>query len=256
MASFNKWTDRPSHRSYLRPGPTVSEEAELGDMSRRRSRALCAVVATASVLIGCGGTRTTSGTASRGEAESGASIARLALHLGAGSYAITASRTTLRGSATHGASVEVNGAFVPLHDGRWQRVLRPHVGRNRVLVEASMSGHAPVIHSIIVTRHRTPAEIEARARARREAELRAAAKREAQARTAEQQAAERTSESSSPCTNGTYVNSAGNTVCKPEESSTVPAGATAKCEDGTYSFSESRSGTCSHHGGVAAWLAE
>jgi hypothetical protein len=56
------------------------------------------------------------------------------------------------------------------------------------------------------------------------------------------------------CTNGTYENSSGNTVCKPEESSTVPAGATARCEDGTYSFSEHRSGTCSYHGGVAEWL--
>jgi len=65
-------------------------------------------------------------------------------------------------------------------------------------------------------------------------------------------------ESSSPeageCTNGTYVNSAGNRVCSPEESPTQPAGATAECEDGTYSFSESRSGTCSHHGGVTKWL--
>jgi len=56
------------------------------------------------------------------------------------------------------------------------------------------------------------------------------------------------------CTNGTYINSAGNTVCSPETSSTVPAGATAKCNDGTYSFSQSRSGTCSHHGGVGSWL--
>jgi hypothetical protein len=33
-----------------------------------------------------------------------------------------------------------------------------------------------------------------------------------------------------------------------------PAGATAQCRDGTYSFSKHHSGTCSHHGGVAAWL--
>ena len=33
-----------------------------------------------------------------------------------------------------------------------------------------------------------------------------------------------------------------------------PAGATARCRDGTYSFSQHRSGTCSDHGGVAAWL--
>ncbi|MDB5169162.1 MAG: type 3 domain protein [Candidatus Saccharibacteria bacterium] len=56
------------------------------------------------------------------------------------------------------------------------------------------------------------------------------------------------------CPNGTYVNSAGNTVCSPYESSSAPAGATARCVDGTYSFSQSRSGTCSHHGGVSTWL--
>lgn len=30
--------------------------------------------------------------------------------------------------------------------------------------------------------------------------------------------------------------------------------ATALCRDGTYSFSQSRQGTCSHHGGVAVWF--
>lgn len=30
--------------------------------------------------------------------------------------------------------------------------------------------------------------------------------------------------------------------------------ATAKCKDGTLSYSKSRSGTCSRHGGVAEWL--
>jgi hypothetical protein len=34
----------------------------------------------------------------------------------------------------------------------------------------------------------------------------------------------------------------------------APPGATARCSDGTYSFSTTRSGTCSHHGGVAVWL--
>lgn len=56
------------------------------------------------------------------------------------------------------------------------------------------------------------------------------------------------------CPSGTYVNSAGNTVCSPYSSSSAPAGATAECVDGTYSFSQSRRGTCSHHGGVATWL--
>lgn len=51
-----------------------------------------------------------------------------------------------------------------------------------------------------------------------------------------------------------YTNSAGNEVHSPAYSDTVPAGASAKCRDGTYSFSQSRRGTCSHHGGVAEWL--
>src|SRR6266404_2942380 len=57
------------------------------------------------------------------------------------------------------------------------------------------------------------------------------------------------------CTdNGTYVNRKGQTVKRPETCPTAPAGATAQCRDGTYSFSRSRRGTCSHHGGVAKWL--
>lgn len=39
-------------------------------------------------------------------------------------------------------------------------------------------------------------------------------------------------------------------------SAAPPPGATAKCRDGTYSFSQHRSGTCSHHGGVARWLVD
>ena len=54
--------------------------------------------------------------------------------------------------------------------------------------------------------------------------------------------------------NGTYKNSKGQTVKRPENCSAAPQGATAQCRDGTYSFSRSRRGTCSHHGGVAKWL--
>ena len=57
------------------------------------------------------------------------------------------------------------------------------------------------------------------------------------------------------CTsNGTYVNSKGQTVPRPENCSAAPKGATAQCRDGSYSFSQSRRGTCSHHGGVTKWL--
>jgi len=57
------------------------------------------------------------------------------------------------------------------------------------------------------------------------------------------------------CTSsGTYVNSKGQTVKRPESCSGSPKAATAQCVDGTYSFSQSRRGTCSHHGGVAKWF--
>jgi hypothetical protein len=36
--------------------------------------------------------------------------------------------------------------------------------------------------------------------------------------------------------------------------SSVPGGVTAVCNDGTYSSSQNRSGTCSHHGGVLCWI--
>jgi len=51
-----------------------------------------------------------------------------------------------------------------------------------------------------------------------------------------------------------YTNSRGNVVQSPTHYDGPPAGATAQCRDGSYSFSQSRRGTCSHHGGVARWL--
>ena len=51
-----------------------------------------------------------------------------------------------------------------------------------------------------------------------------------------------------------YENSDGIQVHRPEAAPAAPDGATAQCNDGTYSFSLHHSGTCSHHGGVSAWL--
>ncbi len=50
-----------------------------------------------------------------------------------------------------------------------------------------------------------------------------------------------------------YTNSYGNRVQSPTYYDSKPLGATALCRDGTYSFSKSRRGACSHHGGVARW---
>ncbi len=51
-----------------------------------------------------------------------------------------------------------------------------------------------------------------------------------------------------------YINVDGNKIQSPTYYPSVPAGASALCRDGTYSFSQNRRGTCSHHGGVAQWL--
>ncbi|MFI9506763.1 DUF3761 domain-containing protein [Nocardia sp. NPDC052566] len=56
------------------------------------------------------------------------------------------------------------------------------------------------------------------------------------------------------CGPDSYINSDGVCVHRPAQAPGPPSGATAKCRDGTYSFSQHRSGTCSGHGGVAAWL--
>lgn len=53
-----------------------------------------------------------------------------------------------------------------------------------------------------------------------------------------------------------YTNVDGNQVHSPAyaPSGCAAVGATAECRDGTCSFSQHHSGTCSHHGGVASWL--
>ena len=52
-----------------------------------------------------------------------------------------------------------------------------------------------------------------------------------------------------------YRNRRGEEVHSPSKtkSGDVPDGASAKCADGTYSFSRHRAGTCSRHGGVVRW---
>jgi uncharacterized protein DUF3761 len=48
-----------------------------------------------------------------------------------------------------------------------------------------------------------------------------------------------------------YTNRDGHRIAKPGQSS---AGATARCRNGSWSYSENRKGTCSQEGGVLEWL--
>lgn len=55
---------------------------------------------------------------------------------------------------------------------------------------------------------------------------------------------------------GRYISrSDGRSVHQPAKTrdGSKPAGATAHCRDGTWSFSHTHRGTCSRHGGVARW---
>ncbi|MBB5917685.1 hypothetical protein BJY24_006597 [Nocardia transvalensis] len=58
------------------------------------------------------------------------------------------------------------------------------------------------------------------------------------------------------CGAGQYENVDHACVQRPEQSATVPDGATAQCNDGAYSFSQHRRGSCSGHGGVDRWLVD
>jgi len=51
----------------------------------------------------------------------------------------------------------------------------------------------------------------------------------------------------------TYTNVDGNQISCPVVADSPPPGATAQCNDGTYSFSQHHQGTCSSHGGVAVF---
>ena len=55
---------------------------------------------------------------------------------------------------------------------------------------------------------------------------------------------------------GHYTNVDGRSVHSPTKTNdgAVPSGASAKCRDGSYSFSTHHTGTCSGHQGVEAWL--
>ena len=50
-----------------------------------------------------------------------------------------------------------------------------------------------------------------------------------------------------------YINRSGEAVPLPVYMNERPQNATAQCRNGAYSFSRSRSGTCSKEGGVAEW---
>ena len=81
---------------------------------------------------------------------------------------------------------------------------------------------------------------------------------QAQPKPAPSLAQQATAPATSPgaCAADYYRNSSGVCIHRPvrTQDSAVPQRATARCRDGSYSFSQHRQGTCSHHGGVTRWI--
>jgi hypothetical protein len=231
---------------------------------RARAVLLGAMMLVVAMPAGCGSSSLSTKASSVGSTSHPASQAKflpVALHLRQGSYSVSGARTTVSGTASKGASVSVNGTNASVRSGRWHDRLHLHIGSNQVEVRAMISGRGSTTRVIHVVRHHSAAELEALARARaRRAEVKklheaaGRARREQREREEHEEEDQESRRAPAGCPNGTYENSVGNIVCSPYESETQPAGATAECEDGTDSFSESRSGTCSHHGGVKRWL--
>jgi hypothetical protein len=65
-----------------------------------------------------------------------------------------------------------------------------------------------------------------------------------------------TSGPDAPIEQGDYVNRDGAAVHQPAHtvSGHPPIGATAECQDGSFSYSAHHRGACSRHGGVLRWL--
>ncbi len=119
---------------------------------------LCAALAGAAIALGgCGETADAGSSGGSSTARAVASTALVTLRLDAGSYSLADSTTTIRGAATRGARVTVNGHRAPLHGRRWSRTLQLHLGPNRVTVKATLLGHPTARKSITVTREKTAA---------------------------------------------------------------------------------------------------
>ncbi len=226
---------------------TQSQGGALGDRSvlgRRVPRLLFAAIVVGAIALGGCGESADAGLQGGTSVGGTASVSRVSLHLDVGSFSSDSASATISGTVTPGSKVTVNHHRASVYGHHWSEVLGLHLGENRVTVSATHDGRHSVRKTITITREKSAAEVEAEADAK-----------EIEAEPSEGSTSNSTAgPSAEECTNGTYVNSAGNTVCRPENSPTVPAGATAECKDGTYSFSQSRSGTCSYHGGVARWL--
>lgn len=76
----------------------------------------------------------------------------------------------------------------------------------------------------------------------------------AEQQSSETDPAQRPRITSPPSSSKSYVNVDGVRVPSPVFRESKPTGASARCRDGSYSFSQHRQGTCSHHGGVSEWF--
>ncbi|WIY06025.1 DUF3761 domain-containing protein [Amycolatopsis mongoliensis] len=122
----------------------------------------------------------------------------------------------------------------------------PKDAGNVGLLETPVSTYSTPAYSVPVTTETPPTTSEAPVVTTTPQAPKTTAAKPKAARTTTQAAAK-----PAECGADYYRNSDGNCVHRPSDN---PSGATAICKDGSYSYSQHRSGTCSGHGGVRTWL--
>jgi len=120
--------------------------------------------------IASGGSKKSTTTQSTTSTQVAVPVAGVELTLATGNYATTASRTTLHGTTSPGATVTVNEQPVAVHGNHWAKSVSLHEGDNTMRVSATKTGHTAAAQTIVITRHESQAEREAKQRAHEAAE--------------------------------------------------------------------------------------
>lgn len=113
--------------------------------------------------------------------------------------------------------------------------------------QSAIQDPAPVVQAIVEPQQPTPTEVQ---EVEEEKVQATEAKVEEKKTEVKKEEPKKVIPTSASCEEDYYRNVDGNCVHRPSDD---PAGASARCRDGSYSYSQNRRGTCSGHGGVAQW---
>jgi Protein of unknown function (DUF2510)/Glucodextranase, domain B len=172
------------------PGPEPNAKPSVSDRWKEIPKGARIVIGVVALIIiiaiassGSGSKKTSSSAANTSSATPATpttpALTPVSLKLATGNYAVTSTRTILRGTVTPGAAVTVNEHPARVQGNRWSDVVGLALGDNTITVVASMAGHESTTETITITRNESQAEREAKQRAREEAQRRHEAEEQA-----------------------------------------------------------------------------